>query len=236
MNESFVLNRLTDWRSRGYHMRSPPVTIVSYDPAGDGGDNDAVVVIDREEHQKGEPYDVDFAVEVMFRARLAMRMPPIYEFPDKLGLMLQLYRSIGRRIGRNTSAGVYFAIESNGVGYGMASMLKAKTGEAVHAYTTVGTRGKNAYSEKGKIMPRMAGLSLLKVMIETHYFRAAKEAVGMKELNDELNAFVWTGAGRPEAIQGQNDDLVMASAGAVWAGTNYIPMTLKQQTFNRRAN
>lgn len=76
-------------------------------------------------------------------------------------------------------------------------------------------------------MPRMPGLDLVRMLMETHYLRAAKNASGMEILAEELNTFVWRGKNRPEAMQGQHDDLVMALALAVWASEKLVPLMLR---------
>jgi hypothetical protein len=222
-----VFNSDKDWRERGFHLRTAPVIIVSYDPAGDGDDRDAIIVTSREEHQRGEPHDPDFAVEMKFRVLMGQRIPVDFEFPDKVAKLLAIHRQLtqwqaGGRI--HTHA---FAVESNGVGWGLASDLRSKIGESVLPYTTIGSAMDKPYGG-GKInMPRLAALDHLRIMMETHHLKLIPGAPGSKEIISELNSFVWRRPGRPEAMDGQKDDLVMALCGGVWVGSKIIGPTLK---------
>lgn len=222
-------NTGTDWKSRGFHMRVPPVIFVAYDPSGDGDDRDAMVMMAREEHQQGETWDPDFAVQMLFRALLVHQMGKDLEFPDKLAMLLKLHKELSRwqRMGRCHSH--VFCVETNGVGYAMASSLRSAIGKNVIGYATVGTASSDApFTNKRVSMPRLAGLDNLRVLAETHCFKIAKEAPGKKILESEMGSFVWARPGRPEAIAGQKDDCVMAAAGACWIGSKVVPPVLKQ--------
>jgi hypothetical protein len=213
-------------------MRTPPVILLAYDPAGDGNDRDAMVMIAREEHQQGETWDPDFAVQVVFRALLVHQLSKTFEFPDKLAMMLKMHRELARwqRMGRCHSH--VFCVETNGVGYAMASSLRSTIGKNVISYTTVGTASSDApFTNKRISMPRLAGLDNLRVLAETHCFKVAKDAPGKSILEREMGSFVWRRPGRPEAIEGQTDDCVMATAGACWIGTKVLPTILKQTRF-----
>lgn len=225
---SGALNTKEDLAERGFALRHPPLALLGYDPAGDGTDNDALCLLAREEHQRGEPHDPDFSVITIFRLMMAMRMRPDLEFPDKLAMILGLHRSLigWERAGR--TCGHTITVEQNGVGYAMASSLREKVGNRVIGYTTVGNTKDEAFMERKVSMPRLASLDHLRVLMETQHFKAAKDMVGKAEFLQEAQAFVWRSTGRPEAMQGQKDDIIMTVAGACWIGSKVIGPMLKQ--------
>jgi hypothetical protein len=223
-----IFNTLKDWRERGYQLLAPPLALVGYDAAADGDDHDALVLNSREEHQHGEKWDPDFSVLTAYRVLLAHRMAKGLEFPDKLAQLLKLHRLLSgwRRKGR--VAGHVFTVETNGVGHAMASALRSRIGHAhVLGYTTVGNASANSADEQKLVMPRLAGLDHLRVLAETHVLKVARGAPGAEELTKEMSTFVWRRPGRPEALQGQHDDLVMGLAGTTWCGSRHIPPLLK---------
>jgi hypothetical protein len=228
MNEVPQFNRILDWKKRGYHLRTPPLILVGYDPAGDGQDRDALTMTAREEHQKGEPYDPDFSVMMLYRCLMAHEMAPDLEFPDKLAMLLRLHRQLKGWARSGRAANHVFTVETNGVGYAMGSALRANIGNNVICYTTVGTSGSDPYTDKKLAMPRLAALDNLRVLAETHSLKLAKDAPGRDALTRQMASFVWRRPGRPEAIEGQHDDLVLSLAGACWIGSKVIPPILKQ--------
>jgi hypothetical protein len=234
MSEIAQFNSTREWKEKGYYLRTPPLVLVGYDPAGDGSDRDAMVMIAREEHQKGEPWDPDFAVLMLFRVLMAHRMRPDLEFPDKLAMLLRLHRQLvgWRRIGR--AANHVFCVETNGVGYAMASSMRNVVKGNIVGYTTVGSSSEKPFVEKKVAMPRLAALDNLRVLTETHQLKLARDAPGRQHLLQEMSSFVWRGPGRPEAMDGQHDDMVMATAGACWIGTKIIPPMLKQTRVTAR--
>lgn len=228
MNSAPQFNRIVDWKERGYYLRTPPLVLCGYDPAGDGRDRDALIMVAREEHQKGEPHDPDFSVMMLFRTLMAHEMSPDLEFPDKLAMLLRLHRQLRQwqRVGRAHNH--VFTVETNGVGYAMGSALRSNIGNNVVCYTTVGNASNDPYTDKKLAMPRLAALDHLRVLAETHSLKLAKDAPGRELLTRQMASFVWRRAGRPEAIEGQHDDLVLALAGACWIGSKVIPPILKQ--------
>lgn len=229
--EEHTFNTHEDWRARGFFLRQPPVIISCYDPAGDGDDRDALLLLSREEHQKGEPWDPDFAVAMKFRVLAAQRLPPEFEFPDKLARLLGLHRQLVAWTNAGRAYEHFFAIETNGVGWAAASALRNKLGNRVIPYTTVGATSEKPY-EGGKVsMPRLAALDNVRVLMETHHLKIAPDAPGGKELAGEMASFVWRRPGRPEAMEGQHDDLVMALTGGCWIGSKIIGPTLKAVTY-----
>jgi hypothetical protein len=230
-----IFNSDADWKARGFTLRQPPLVIVSFDPAGDGNDRDALVVQTREEHQRGEPIDPDFAVEQKFRVLMCERLPVDYEYPDKMARILAMHKQLIRWQAQGRIAGHVIAIESNGVGWGMSSDLRTKIGQFVVSYTTVGSTGDKPYGGGKVNMPRLAALDWMRIMMETHHLKIIPDARGAKELTSELNSFVWRRPGRPEAMLGQNDDLVMALCGGLWVGSKIIgPMLKQERTPSRR--
>lgn len=229
---AYAFNNTDDWRERGFHLRTPPVVIAAYDPAGSGDDRDAIVLLNREEHQKGEPHDPDFAVAIKFRVLGAMRMPPEFEFPDKLARLLTLHRQLSNWQDYGKSYSHFFTVETNGVGWALASALRAKIGPQVIAYTTVGSVKDKPYEGGNISMPRLTALDHVRVLLETGHLKMAKKAVGAKELSAELASFVWARPGRPEAIEGQHDDQVLALTGGCWIGSKIIQPVLKARTYH----
>lgn len=230
--EAYPFNNTEDWRERGFYLRTPPVVIVAYDPAGAGDDRDATVLINREEHQKGEPHDPDFAVAIKFRMMGAVRMPPEFEFPDKLARLMKL----NDQLTQATNAGRYFShfftIETNGVGWALASALRAKIGPRVIGYATVGAKNDKPYTGGAISMPRLTGLDHTRVLLETGHLKMSPNAVGSKIMAQEMASFVWRSPGRPEAMEGQHDDLVMALTGGCWIGSKIIQPVLKAKTYH----
>ena len=223
-----TFNSAADMAERGFHLLDPPVNILNYDPAGDGDDNDAVVLVSREEWRRGELHDPDLAVEYLFRLLVAHRFPPSLEFPDKLAMLLAMNRNLKRWNNQGRTTNYVIGVEQNGVGYAMASSLRTKTDAMVIGYTTVGATSDKPFMEKHVSMPRLAALDNMRVLMELHRIKVAKDCPGKSDFKAELNAFVWKGPGRPEAMVGQKDDLVMAMAGALWIGTKMIPPVNKQ--------
>lgn len=229
-----AFNTLRDWRDRGYSLRRPPLILPAYDPAGGGRDRDALVIVAREEHQRGEPHDPDFAILTAFRVLLAQNMPPSLEFPDKVAQLLRLHLTLKGWKNRGLAFGHVFCVEGNGVGYGMASTLRQRISGNVVTYTTVGGKDDKAAGNSGIVMPRLAGLDLLRVLVETHVLKVQRDAPGAKDLERQMNSFVWRGVGRPEAMEGQHDDLVMALAGSAWIGSKVIPPTIKAKSYSSK--
>jgi hypothetical protein len=230
-------NTAHDLKKRGFQLLTPPATIVAMDPAGDGADFDAVVALSREEHQRGHTHDPDFAVEFVYRVLLAHRMPQSWEFPDKLAALIALDRTLKGWTAAGRQHAHFFAIETNGVGYGYASSLSAKTTTKVMPYATVGKIGTTYRPPMNAkyAMPRLDALDNMRILIETGYFKIAPECPGKKELQDEMAAFVWRSKNRPEAMEGQHDDLVLAAAGATWAASKILPPFLKATTMRNVA-
>lgn len=230
-----VFNSEADWHDKGYAMRCPPLMIVCYDPAGDGDDRDALVTVSREEWQRGEPTDINFAVQMKFRVLMCQRMPQDFEFPDKMARLLAMHRKLvnWQAMGRITKH--LIAVETNGVGWGLASDLRDKLGNVVIPYTTIGSQTASPFSGKKISMPRLAALDHLRILMETHHLKLIPDAPGAKMLIDEMNSFVWRRPGRPEAMQGQKDDLVMALCGATWVGSKVVGPILRAEKL-RKAN
>lgn len=216
-------------RSRGFAMIDPPVSVLSYDPAGDGADHDGIVIVSREEHRRGELYDPDMAVEVVYRLLMAKYLPRELEFQDKAATILSLHRSMASWTNKGKMAGHVVLVETNGIGWSMHSFLKGKIGRRVRGYTTVANVSAKPFQESGMSMPRLAALDNLRMLIDLQRFKSAKNAPGADLLVRELNSFVWKGPKRPEAIDGQHDDLVLPTAAACWFGTKTIPMITKSQ-------
>lgn len=225
-----VFNNASDLKERGFQLLTPPVTIVAVDPSGDGDDRDGVVAVAREEHQRGMAHDPDFAVEFVYRIMLAHQLPQEYEFPDKLASLLALDKKLQGWTGQRRQTAHFFTFETNGVGYGYASSFSRKSPTKVIPYATV-SRVNNAGAAPGRAkiaMPRLEALDNTRVLIETGYVKGATGAPGLDILQKQMQAFVWRGKNRPEAMAGQRDDLVLALTGALWIGSQIIPPVLKQ--------
>jgi len=211
MVDNHTFNTHDELKDRGFFMRDAPITIANYDPAGDGADNDAIVIISREEWRRGELHDPDLAVEFIFRVLGAHRLPPGIEFPDKQARLIKLNRSLNKWQNQGRTQAHFFGVETNGVGYAMASSLKSKISAPVIGYSTVGSISSDKPYTSAKVsMPRLAALDHLRMLMEIHRVKMIRDAVGAQDMIDELNSFVWARPGRPEALDGQKDDLVMA--------------------------
>lgn len=224
-------NNAHDLRQRGFSLMTRPLTIATLDPAGDGDDRDALTILSREEHQRGEPYDPDFAVEMVFRLMMYHKLPREWEFPDKLASLIALNRELIGWTRSGRQSGHVFNVESNGVGYSYASSLREKISAPVFSYVTVATTSKEIRPDAKFTMPRLKALDNLRVLIETGYVKMQPDAPGAADIKTELGAFVWRGRNRPEAMQGQHDDGVMSLCGGVWLGSKILPPALKQVKF-----
>ena len=224
-------------RARGFRLATPPLHFVCVDPSGDGDDNTACIMSAREEHQKGEPQDPDFSVEHMHRIKMALRIRQDQEFTDVLAQLYRLHRFLLQLRAKGLSAGHVFAIETNGVGYGYAKALRAKippSALSIFEYHTVGNMSDDTDVMYRYAMPRLAGLDNLRILIETHHLKIDKNMPGAKEYEEEFRAFIWKSPNRPEALEGQHDDLVMATAGALWVATKIVPPILRQDASVRK--
>ena len=225
-----VLHRASDLKERGFQLLTPPVTFISFDPSGDGDDRDGLVGISREEHQRGEPHDPDFAVELVFRILMAHRLPRDLEFPDRLAAILSLDRQLKGWTRQGRQIKHFICVETNGVGFGYSSSLSSKTDTQIIPYVTVGNVNATRTPQvNAKVaMPRLQALNNVRILMETGYLTQVKNAPGAEMLEAEMNAFVWRGKNRPEAMTGQTDDLVMALTGALWIASQVVPPALKQ--------
>ena len=231
MTNSYAFNTHDELKERGFFMQDAPITIANYDPAGDGDDNDALVIVSREEWRRGELHDPDLAMEFVFRILGAHRMPQGIEFPDKQARLIKLNRSLVKWNEQGRTQAHFFGVETNGVGYAMASSLKSKITAPVIGYTTVGSISSDKPYTSSKVsMPRLAALDHLRMLMEIHRIKMVRDAVGTEHMMDELNSFVWASAGRPEALKGQRDDLVMALCGAIWIASKILPPLTRHQT------
>lgn len=222
-------------RERGYALLTPPLYFAALDPSGDGSDNNAVALIAREEWQKGEPIDPDFSVEHMLRIKMALRLNPDCEFSDVMAQLYSLHRYLVGLKKAGAAAGHLFCVETNGVGFGYEAQLRQKVGaNRVIGYTTVGNVGNDTDAGRKLVMPRLAGLDNMRIMVELHRMKLEEKAPGAKELEAEFRSFIWKAPGRPEALTGHHDDLVMAVAGATWCATKLVPPILKQVSFRNR--
>ncbi len=219
-----TLHTIPQLREQGFFMRDPPVGILCYDPAGAGDDRDAMVMMQREEWRRGELEDPDLAVEIVFRILMAEEMDPTFEAPDKVSRALFVLRKMAMWRQQNRFSEIAMTVETNGVGYALAGHIQRKTNLTVFGYNTVGVVTDRKYQSKRLSMPRLAALDLMRVNLETHRLKMAKQAPGGAIISRQINSFVWKSPGRPEAIEGTRDDIIMAICGGVWFGTHLIPL------------
>lgn len=212
---------------QGYRLYKAPVSIIAFDPAGRGNAFPALTWIDREEWQRGEVWDPDLSVQLLYRLHFAHRLPRDGEYVDFLAAIMRLDSLMGQRINRGLCTHSAIVIETNGVGWPAYSQLSTskRVQSEVLGVTTTGTTSRKSADKSRLTMPRMAGLDLLRVMIETQRFKLRPDIPGAKEFETETKSFVWKNA-RPEALAGQNDDIVMSVAHGVWAGEHYIGRTV----------
>ena len=206
-------------QERGFVMRDPPMAILAYDPSGSGKDRDGIVILSREELRRGELDDPDLAVEIVYRALYASYMPRDLEFPDKMAKILSLHRAMMKWAAKGKMHSHIMLVETNGIGHSAKSFLQTKVHRYVRGYTTVAAvHDRHVMAETGWVMPRNTALDNLRSKMELQRFKAEKGAPGMTELKNEFASFVWKNNVRPEAIDGQHDDLVMPSAAACYFG------------------
>lgn len=213
-------------------MREPGLTMCVYDPAGEGKDNDAVVIMQREEWRRGELYDAELAMEYVMRILMCEYMNVNWTLNQKVARLLAMERAMRKWENKKKSAGSVMMIETNGVGYGAASLLKDKvpTTTTIRGYQTVARTDNKSFQAGNLSMPRLAALDNTRMLLDLDRIKAVKDAPGMDLFVQELNSFVWASARRPEAIAGQKDDLIMALTGACWFGTKVIPPITKALT------
>lgn len=218
-------------RQRGFIMRDPPLAMLIYDPSGAGEDHDGVVILSREEHRRGELYDPDLAVEMIYRVMYCQYMPRDLEFQDKATKILSLYRSLLNWMYKGRIAEIAVLVETNGVGWPMQSFLKDKIGHRLRGFTTtatvIGRPSGEAHLNSMWAMPRLAALDNLKMQMDLQRLKAEPKAPGVKDLINEFSSFVWAAPNRPEAIEGQHDDLIMPLAAGCWFGSKVIPPITK---------
>ncbi len=232
-----VLNTAKLLEAEGFALVERPFCIAAFDPAGQGADHPALIVLEREEWQRGEPLEPRFAVKTFCRVRRAERMPAATELPDALARLFRLCKVL---IGETAYCGWKLAIEQNGIGAAYVSALRRRLplGTLV-GVTTIATLGDGRQRDapcapSGWVMPRQAGLDALRAALEWQAIKVATDAPGAKDLTREMRSFVWKGR-RPEAQEGAHDDLVMALALAHWVATRIVPPVLKQQRGLQRA-
>lgn len=220
-----------DLHDKGFRLIQPPLSVMAFDPAGAGDDFPGAVEVQREEWQLGETTDPDFQTQKVYRIHRAKRLPRHLDFPDQLAWLLAVARAQKKKASRRMISDFFFAIETNGVGWPTYRSLRQKmSARRVLGVTTVATTSDKPIHGGSVKMPRLAGLDLVRVMIEISRLKMKKDAPGAKELSEELSAFVWASKNRPEAIDGQHDDLVLALAIAVWIGEKVIPPMVRQQS------
>lgn len=213
----------------GWALRTAPSIVVMLDPSGEGDDRTGLVALERHELELGERHDPDFQVEHVFLLTRAERLERDMEFPDVIATLLAFHRYFISEKGKKRINRHWFGIEANGVGWPFASQLRQMIGsDHVLAITTTGAANDLPWSEGGWVMPRMAGLDLLRMMTQLQRFQIKKGAVGKDLIIREMQSFAYKGK-RPEAMEGAHDDLVMAAAGALWLGCRIIPPLVKAE-------
>jgi len=103
------------------------LVLFGLDPSGEGYDRTGFTVFERHELELGEPTDPDYQVEHAFMLRHAERLDREIEFPDVMALMLSYHKKMAKLTPKHIS-GHKFIVETNGVGYPFANMLRRLTG------------------------------------------------------------------------------------------------------------
>ena len=223
------LNTVKQLHEQGYRLVAPPVAIVTLDPSGAGEDFNALTWIDREEWQRGEVTDKLFSVQRLYRLQVAQRLPQSAEFGDLVAQMLRINLFLKKRRNKKLLHSIITVVETNGVGWGIFNQVKKKIGDGVIGIITVTGTNSRAFSGGRMSMPRLPGLDHLRVLLETHLLKMHPKTPGAKEIESEFRSFVWKRAGRPEALDGQKDDLLMSLAIGCWVGEKVVPATVRQQ-------
>lgn len=218
----------------GFRLRRAPTVLFSLDPSGEGDDRTGLSIIERHELELGEPDEPKFAVEHAFMIRHVERLPRDMEFPDVMALLLAYHKGMLKRpkaVQRH-----WFAIEVNGVGWPFYSQLHNLCGPGfVIPVVTTGSADDRPYGEEDNRprMPRMAGLDLFRVMLQLQRIMIVPGAKGADELVREMRSFVFNGR-RPEAAEGEHDDLIFSSVLGVWVGARIIPPTARAKPTRER--
>jgi hypothetical protein len=210
------------------------LVLFGLDPSGEGYDRTGFTVFERHELELGEPTDPDYQVEHAFMLRHAERLDREIEFPDVMALMLSYHKKMAKLTPKHIS-GHKFIVETNGVGYPFANMLRRLTGSdpvVVMPVVTTAALDARPHDDEGRPrMPRMAGLDLFRVMMQLQRVMVTKGAKGGQLLLSEMRSMVYKGQ-RPEAAEGAHDDLVMSATLAIWAGVRLIAPMVRAQRIN----
>ena len=221
-------------------MREPPFAIVAFDPAGDGEDENAVALYLREEFERGERHEMGFEHQMIMRLHLIETLRQDLEFPEVLASMLRLYRWLYNMKLQGRIYNFVIVVETNGVGHGYYHSLRNAIGGRVYGQYTVGGDHEKPINEEKLVMPRMAGLDHFRYCIETHTIKIARDpasgqlAQGADKFRTQMNSFVWKGPKRPQAMEGQKDDLIMAGAIGNWFGTKVLPTVVTASAMTRK--
>lgn len=217
-------------RERGFSMHGPPVVVLALDPAGDGEANIAMVALERELWRRGEVYDPDLQWQVRYVMRGAWAFPNGTTLPIVMSSMLAVHRALETERKNGGIKTHFFAVETNGIGWGYVTTLQDKVGnERVCPIVTTGGVNAYAYQSRNYSMPRQAGLDNLRVLMELHVWKVAKGAPGAAQVAQEMNTFVWQGS-KPKADKGKLDDMVMACAIATWTASKILPLEMQLES------
>lgn len=224
-------NALSDpFLKDGFSLRAPVLSIVAFDPSAEGDDFPTCVLVDREEWQRGETVDPNFAVQRRYRVKLVNRMDRTLEFPEQQAALMRLHRWLNHRQAKGLCYQHFLVIETNGVGWPIASDLRLKLGSVVVPMATTGSGSNSPQGARGSVaMPRMAGLDNLRYLMEMHALKIDRDAPGGHILQTEMQSFVWAGKRKPQALSGQHDDSILPLASACWLGQKVVPPYLKQK-------
>lgn len=227
INSTKALNDL------GFYNKEPPIAFLTLDPSGDGEDNNALVLMFREEFERGERYDIGYEHQMIYRFAMMHRLRSDMEFPEVLAALLRAWRVLVGMRDRGRIGDYAIIVETNGVGHGYYHSVRSKVGDRVLGVYTSGGDKDSAVNQSKIIMPRMAGLDNFRLLLEQQQVKLAihpetgVQAPGATAFKSELGSFVWRGPKKPEALAGQKDDLVMAAAIGAWVASKLYPPVAK---------
>lgn len=210
-------------QSDGFRQRSAPVAVLAMDPAGDGKDRTALTLTEREAWVRGEPYDPDVRLIYRLVWRIGTLFPVNAEFPFVNASVYSAMNRLRTAVSVGNLSEAVLAVECNGVGWGYASDLRTKLPKgSVMPITTTGGNYDHAMERRGYTMPRKPAADNFRVLMETGRWITAPEAPMADALKSEMDSFIWRN-GKPQAAEGQHDDLVMSSIIGSWVASKLIP-------------
>jgi hypothetical protein len=232
---------LKELRAAGFQEKGPTTEILAFDPAGAGADSPGLVWVTRRTFILGDyPYEPDSSAQPIMRIRAAVAMVPDSSYAEQEARCLTWHRRMMAAQRADQVEQHAVCIETNGVGFALGDQLKRKIGKFCLPYTTVAAADKTFKGGK-VLMPRGPALGLLRAHMVMHRLKASDDAIGMEDLGRQLDSFLRSEKknGKPEAMAGEHDDLVLPLAACCWMSNRILPLRLPTDPaagYRRRRN